>query len=97
MKALSGLDGVFLHVETAQTPMHVASLHLLDLPAGYSGDFHADLQRQVRRRKEVADLLEQSKKKVHGDSRLMIDWGFPLGTEYRVFPRSRLVRRTNFL
>jgi WS/DGAT/MGAT family acyltransferase len=57
MKALSGLDGVFLHVETAQTPMHVASLHLLDLPAGYSGDFHADLQRQVRRRLKAAPVL----------------------------------------
>ena len=34
MKSLSGVDGVFLHLETAQTPMHVASLHLFDLPAG---------------------------------------------------------------
>jgi hypothetical protein len=28
MKMLSGLDGAFLQLETAATPMHVASLHL---------------------------------------------------------------------
>ena len=31
MKSLSGIDGAFLHLETPQTPMHVASLHLFDL------------------------------------------------------------------
>ena len=36
MKPLSGLDGAFLHLETPATPMHVASLHLFDLPAGAS-------------------------------------------------------------
>ena len=50
MKALSGVDGAFLHLETKETPMHVASLHLFDLPAGHEGDFHADVQRQMRRR-----------------------------------------------
>ena len=32
MKALTGLDSLFLHLETPETPMHVASLHLFDLP-----------------------------------------------------------------
>jgi hypothetical protein len=50
MKPLSGLDGAFLHLETPETPMHVASLHLFDLPEGYRGDFHADIKRQMRRR-----------------------------------------------
>ena len=35
MKTISGLDGSFLHLETPDTPMHVASLHLFDLPSGY--------------------------------------------------------------
>ena len=37
---LSGLDSLFLHLETAETPMHVASLHLYDLPEEYQGDFY---------------------------------------------------------
>jgi WS/DGAT/MGAT family acyltransferase len=57
MKTLSGVDGAFLHLETAETPMHVASLHLFDLPAGYAGDFHADIKRQMRRRLRIAPVL----------------------------------------
>ncbi len=57
MKTLSGVDGAFLHLETTQTPMHVASLHLFDLPAGYAGDFHADIKRQMRRRLRIAPVL----------------------------------------
>lgn len=49
MKSLSGIDGAFLHLETPSTPMHVGSLHLFDLPAGYAGDFHADVRRQMQR------------------------------------------------
>ena len=58
MKSLSGVDGVFLHLETAQTPMHVASLHLFDLPAGVTaGDFLAEVRRQMRRRVRIAPVL----------------------------------------
>jgi WS/DGAT/MGAT family acyltransferase len=57
MKALSGVDGAFLHLETKETPMHVASLHLFDLPAGYEGDFHADIKRLMRRRLRLAPVL----------------------------------------
>ncbi len=32
MKHLSGLDATFLYLESAQTPMHVGSLHLYELP-----------------------------------------------------------------
>ena len=39
MKPLSGLDAAFLHLETPETPMHVGSLHLYQVPgrgrAGY--------------------------------------------------------------
>jgi WS/DGAT/MGAT family acyltransferase len=57
MKALSGVDGAFLHLETPETPMHVGSLHLFDLPGGYRGDFHADLKRQMRARVHVAPVF----------------------------------------
>jgi len=57
MKALSGVDGAFLHLETPETPMHVASLHLLDLPAGYHGDFHADVKRLMRQRIHAAPVF----------------------------------------
>jgi diacylglycerol O-acyltransferase len=50
MKSLSGVDGAFLHMETPETPMHVGSLSRYDLPAGYKGDFYADVKREVRRR-----------------------------------------------
>ena len=33
MKPLSGLDALFLHLETPETPMHVGALHLLAPPA----------------------------------------------------------------
>jgi WS/DGAT/MGAT family acyltransferase len=57
VKALSGLDGAFLHLETPATPMHVASLHLFDLPAGYRRDFHADIKRLMRGRLRLAPVF----------------------------------------
>jgi diacylglycerol O-acyltransferase / wax synthase len=59
MKPLSGLDGAFLHLETPQTPMHVASLHVFELPKGYRGDFHADIKRQMQRRLHLAPVLQR--------------------------------------
>ena len=50
MKHLSGVDAAFLHLETPQTPMHVASLSLFDLPAGYRRDFFASVKRELGRR-----------------------------------------------
>jgi WS/DGAT/MGAT family acyltransferase len=57
MKALSGVDGAFLHLETTETPMHVASLSLFDLPKGYDGDFHADIKRQMKKRLHLAPIF----------------------------------------
>jgi diacylglycerol O-acyltransferase / wax synthase len=57
MKTLSGLDGSFLHLETPDTPMHVASLHLFDLPKGYQGDFHAAIKRLMRGRLKLAPVF----------------------------------------
>ncbi len=36
MKHLSIVDGAFLHMESAEMPMHVGSLNLFEPPAGYS-------------------------------------------------------------
>ena len=57
MKALSGLDGAFLHLETSETPMHVASLHVFDLPPGYKGDFHDNIKRLMRARLRLAPVF----------------------------------------
>ena len=50
MKHLSGLDATFLHLETPEMPMHVGSLHLLELPAGYEGDFYEDVKAHIGER-----------------------------------------------
>jgi WS/DGAT/MGAT family acyltransferase len=42
MQHLSTIDASFLHFETPETPMHVASVELLELPKGYAGDFYED-------------------------------------------------------
>jgi WS/DGAT/MGAT family acyltransferase len=39
VKPLSGVDSLFLHLETPDTPMHVASSHIYQLPEGFKGDF----------------------------------------------------------
>jgi WS/DGAT/MGAT family acyltransferase len=59
MKMLSGLDGLFLHLETAETPMHVASLSLLELPQGYRGDFLADVKRLYAARLPLVPALSR--------------------------------------
>jgi len=59
MKTLTGLDGMFLHLETPQTPMHVGSLALLDLPKGYRGDFLDDVKRLYARRIPLSPVLSR--------------------------------------
>jgi diacylglycerol O-acyltransferase len=57
MKPLSGVDGAFLHLETPETPMHVGSLSLFDLPDGYQGDFHADVKAQMKKRLKLVPVF----------------------------------------
>ena len=59
MKTLSGLDGLFLHLETPATPMHVGSLSLLELPANHRGDFCKFVQRHYARRLSLAPVLSR--------------------------------------
>jgi diacylglycerol O-acyltransferase / wax synthase len=59
MQMLSGLDASFLYLETPQMPMHVGSLQLLELPAGYRGDFLADLRAHLASRLPLAPALRR--------------------------------------
>ncbi len=59
MKQLPGLDASFLHLETAQMPMHVGALHNFELPARYRGDFTADMRKHMASRLPFAPALRQ--------------------------------------
>ncbi|MFT4103309.1 MAG: wax ester/triacylglycerol synthase family O-acyltransferase, partial [Burkholderiaceae bacterium] len=57
MDHLSGLDASFLHLETPETPMHVGSLLLMELPAGYKGDYYEDFKEMISKRLHLANIL----------------------------------------
>ena len=59
MHQLPGLDASFLHLETPEMPMHVGALHNFELPAGYKGDFAADMRRHMIARLPLAPALRQ--------------------------------------
>lgn len=59
MNHLSGMDASFLHIESPETPMHVGSLQLLDLPEGYAGDFYEDVKRYLGSRLHMADVYRR--------------------------------------
>ncbi|WP_280156183.1 wax ester/triacylglycerol synthase family O-acyltransferase [Piscinibacter sp. XHJ-5] len=59
MKQLSGLDASFLYMETPEMPMHVGALHVFELPAGYKGDFVADMRRHMAARLPLAPALRR--------------------------------------
>jgi WS/DGAT/MGAT family acyltransferase len=60
MQSLSGLDGLFLHLETQATPMHVGSLSLLQLPDDHRGDFCGAVRRLYARRLPRAPVLSRT-------------------------------------
>lgn len=55
MKPLSGLDALFLHLETPATPMHVGAVHLLEHPP--RGDFLARVRRHVASRLHLSPVF----------------------------------------
>jgi diacylglycerol O-acyltransferase / wax synthase len=55
---LSGVDASFL-LETPEMPMHVGSLHILDLPKDYDGDFYDDVVKHVGSRLHLASVFER--------------------------------------
>ena len=50
MLPMTGVDGSFLNLETPQTPMHVGSLHLFEVPDGDVAGFHPMLVRHIAAR-----------------------------------------------
>lgn len=59
MQQLTGLDSAFLYLETPETPMHVASLHLYDLPEGFRGDFLKAIRAHIRSRLHLLPVLRR--------------------------------------
>ncbi|MEP6738794.1 MAG: wax ester/triacylglycerol synthase family O-acyltransferase [Caldimonas sp.] len=57
MKHLSIVDGAFLHMESAEMPMHVGSLNLFEPPAGYTGGFYEKVKEHVARRMHMAPVF----------------------------------------
>jgi diacylglycerol O-acyltransferase len=57
MEHLSSMDASFLHFETPETPMHVGSLMLLDLPEGYAGDYYEDVKAMLAKRLHLSSVL----------------------------------------
>jgi WS/DGAT/MGAT family acyltransferase len=58
MKHLSIVDGAFLHMESAEMPMHVGSLNLFEPPAGYSGEgFYEQVKAHVAKRMHLAAVF----------------------------------------
>ena len=56
---LSGLDALFLHLETPQMPMHVGALHVFDLPGVYRGRFVDDMRCHMAARLPIAPVLRR--------------------------------------
>lgn len=59
MRQLSGLDATFLFIESAEMPMHVGALHVLELPKGYRGRFVKDLRKHMQARLPLMPALRR--------------------------------------
>jgi diacylglycerol O-acyltransferase len=59
MKTLSGLDATFLYLETPETPMHVGSLNLYELPKGFKGSFRQAVRDHIARRMHLAPIFSR--------------------------------------
>jgi WS/DGAT/MGAT family acyltransferase len=59
LQPLSGLDALFLQLESPEMPMHVGSLSLLELPPGYRGDFSREVRKLIGARLHLADAFRR--------------------------------------
>ena len=57
MQHLSAIDSAFLHLETAEMPMHVGSLHRYQLPEGYKGNWYEDVKEHLTKRLHLAPVF----------------------------------------
>jgi WS/DGAT/MGAT family acyltransferase len=59
MEHLSSLDASFVHLETPETPMHVASLLLLELPENYQRNFYEEVKQLLANRLHLARVMHR--------------------------------------
>ena len=59
MKQLGGMDASFLYMETPHTPMHVAGLSIVQLPAGFHGDFYEVYKAHIGARLHLFPVLKK--------------------------------------
>ncbi|MEP6875212.1 MAG: wax ester/triacylglycerol synthase family O-acyltransferase [Burkholderiales bacterium] len=59
MDHLSSVDASFLHLETPETPMHVGSLMLFELPKGYKGDYFEDVKAMIANRYHLCSIFHR--------------------------------------
>src|ERR1700747_138939 len=59
MDQLSSMDASFLHLETPETPMHVGSLMLFELPEGYKDDYYEGVKALIGKRLHLSALLNR--------------------------------------
>jgi len=57
MHHLSAMDSAFLHLETAEMPMHVGSMHRYQLPEGYQGSWYDDVREHLAKRLHLAPVF----------------------------------------
>jgi diacylglycerol O-acyltransferase len=57
MHHLSAMDSAFLHLETAEMPMHVGSLHRYQLPESYQGTWYEDVKDHLSKRLHLAPVF----------------------------------------
>ncbi|WP_431096659.1 wax ester/triacylglycerol synthase family O-acyltransferase [Polaromonas aquatica] len=89
MKSLTGLDATFLYLETPEMPMHVGSLNLCELPAGFKGSFHKAVKAHIAKRMHLAPVF--SRKLVF----MPLDLGHPLWVEADSVDISFHIRRAD--
>jgi WS/DGAT/MGAT family acyltransferase len=54
---MNGLDALFLYLESAETPMHVGSMHLFEPPPGGADDFVERVRAHLAARLDSADVF----------------------------------------
>jgi diacylglycerol O-acyltransferase len=79
MKCMSGLDGLFLHLETPATPMHVAALYVLEPPPGKASDFAGEIERRLLPRLALSPFFRArlAPLPLHFANPLWVDGGIP--------------------
>ncbi len=89
MKTLTGLDATFLYLETPEMPMHVGSLNLCELPAGFKGSFHKAVTAHIGSRMHLAPVF--SRKLVF----MPFDLGHPLWVDAEAVDIGFHIRRAD--